>query len=147
MTASIRLIHVACRELSIDADTRRTMQERLTGKASLKDMSQPELEVILGALKGRGFKPKGGRRAKAPRGDLRLVHVLWRALGDAGQLERPDRAGLNAFVRSRFEKAWGSVPADIDMLRDADKIDAVIQALRAWIDRAGIEFDWSGVRR
>ena len=147
MTASIRLIHVACRELGLDQDTRRLMQEELTGKISLKDMTQPELEVILGALKDRGFRPRAGKRPKAKRAALRLVHVLWATLGAAGELERPGRDGLNAFIRSRFEKAWGSVPADVDMLRDWDKIDAVIQALRQWIDRKGVPFDWNEVRR
>ncbi|MEO1974789.1 MAG: regulatory protein GemA [Paracoccaceae bacterium] len=144
MPASIRLIHVACRDLGIDQDTRREMQERLTGKASLTAMSQPELELVLGALKERGFRPKSSKRPKAPRKDLRLIHVLWAELGKAGELDKPGRDGLNAFIRRRFEGSWGSVPADIDMLRDWKQIDDVIQALKAWVDRAGILLDWEG---
>ena len=71
------------------------------------------------------------------------MHVLWRKLGDAGALERPNRAGLNTFIRSQFETKWGSVPADVDMLRDPQKIEAVIAALKAWGKRVGIDFDWN----
>merc|ERR1711969_240076 len=129
MAASIRLIHVACRDLGIDQETRRALQERLTGKASLRDMSQPELELVLGALKDQGFRPRGGRRPAAPRADLRLIHVLWAELGKAGALDKPGRDGLNAFIRRRFGQSWSFVPADVDMLRDWQQIDDVIQAL------------------
>ncbi len=74
----------------------------------------------------------------APRADLRLIHMLWFKLGQAGQLDRPDRAGLNAFIRSRFGAAWGAAPADIDMLRDHNQIEAVIRALKSWCEHKGI---------
>ncbi len=137
-----QLIHVGCRALSLDQDDRRALQLTVTGKGSMSDMSEDELKAVLDRLKADGFKPdaKGrSRHRKAPRADLRLVHVLWRKLGDAGELDRPGRGGLNAFVRARFESSWGSVPADIDMLRDAAQITAVIRALKDWCARAGIE--------
>ncbi|MGR3466931.1 MAG: phage protein GemA/Gp16 family protein, partial [Shimia sp.] len=111
-----------------------------TGKESLTAMGEGDLRKVVEALKAKGFKPTKGRRYKtAPRGDLRYVHALWSALGRAGVLDRPDRAGLNAFVRSRFGDAWGEVPIDIDALRDADKINAVVKALQAMCRRNGVE--------
>lgn len=145
-----RTIFAACRELGLDNDARRALQESVTGKSSLTDMNERELKLVVARLKADGFaytKPRNPRRKAAPRADLRLIHVLWRALADAGALERPGRDGLNAFVRSRFGDAWGSVPADIDMLRDHEQIDAVIQALKEWVRREGIDFDWRRVRR
>lgn len=138
-----RMIHVGCKQLHIDNDSRRDLQLLVTGKASMADMTEAELTAVLDALKQRGFKAgfKGagkGRRAPAPRADLRLVHVLWGKLGAAGHLERPDRAGLNAFLRSRFEDKWQSVPLDIDVLRDHDQINDVIQALKDWCKRKGV---------
>jgi hypothetical protein len=53
----------------------------------------------------------------------------------------PGRPALNAFVRKRFGAGWGFVPADIDALRDAAQINAVIRALRAMADRAGVDLD------
>ncbi|WP_411836723.1 gp16 family protein [Paracoccus sp. ME4] len=146
-----RMIHVACKQLGLDADTRRDLQLVATGKASMSGMTEDELRLVVEALKNRGFKPYGsvhftsdkgglpGRgHAPAPRSDLRFLHVLWRKLGEAGALRTPGRAGLNAFVRSRFEGKWQSVPIDVDALRDAGQINDVIRALKDMCERAGV---------
>lgn len=149
MTRSLqRKIHVACRELGLDNDARRDLQLVATGKASMRDMDETDLQRVIDRLKASGFEEKkpGPRKHKAaPRADLRLIHVLWRKLGEAGVLDRPGRAGLNAFVRSQFGETWSSVPADVDMLRDWKQIDAVINALVSWGKRAKIEFDWARI--
>ncbi|QAX29288.1 gp16 family protein [Leisingera sp. NJS204] len=142
-------IHVGCRELGLDSDGRRDLQLAVTGKASMKDMNEAELNSVLRRLKSDGFKASsGGKKQKlAPRADLRLVHVLWRELGAAGALRDPSRKGLNKFVRARFENTWQSVPADVDMLRQHDQIDQVIQALKSWGKRADIDFAWEDHQR
>ncbi|QYK42844.1 MAG: regulatory protein GemA [Paracoccaceae bacterium] len=143
MTRALKtLIHVAARDLCLDAETRRDLQLTVTGKASLTDMTEADLEAVVEALKKRGFKPSGGaraRRAAAPRGDLRLAHVLWGKLSKAGAVATPGAKGLNAFVRVRFGAAWGAEPIDVDSLRDARKIATLIEALKAMCARAGIE--------
>ncbi|PRZ48330.1 gp16 family protein [Tritonibacter scottomollicae] len=139
-------IHVGCRQLGLDADARRDLQLVVTGKASMSDMSDTELKSVLKRLEKEGFKPTSTSKKRyktAPRGDLRLVHKLWGELGRAGALRDPSRAGLNRFIQARFGNVWGSVPADVDMLREWAQIDAVIQALKSWGERAEIEFDWS----
>lgn len=139
-------IHIGCRQLGLDADDRRAMQVEVCGKASMRDMTEADLKLVIKRLQKDGFKPvsKGHKKHKAaPRADLRLVHVIWKKLGDAGALERPDRAGLNAFIRARFGDKWQSVPADVDMLRDHTQIEAVINALVSWGKRAKIDFDWA----
>lgn len=141
-------IHVACRQLGLDADARRDLQLSATGKASMRDMTEADLKLVVNRLKEAGFQdaaPTKSEHKPAPRADLRLCHVLWKKLGEAGALERPGRAGLNAFVRSRFEDTWSSVPADIDMLRDHAQIDAVVNALVQWGKRAQIDFDWKRI--
>ena len=154
MTAALslkRMIHVGCKQLGLDDDTRRGLQLIATGKASMAEMSEPELRQVVEALKNRGFKPYGntyftggkkdGKRAAhapAPRADLRFVHVLWKRLGDAGAAKRPGRDGLNAFIRSRFEGKWQSVPIDVDALRDAGQINDVIRALKDMCRRAEV---------
>lgn len=146
MSASLkRLIHVGCRELGLDADTRHDLQLQVTGKASLTDMTEGELKLVVDALKSKGFAVKGGRKPKrkqAERRDTRLIHVLWTKLGEAGALRDPNRAGLNAFIRARFGGAWGAVPGDVDMITDWKQIDAVIQALKNMGRAHGIDFDW-----
>ncbi len=140
-------IHVGCRQLGMDADARRALQLSVTGKHSMKDMDDTELLMLIKRLQSDGFKPssRGGNKnhKAASRPDLRLIHVLWTKLGETGALRDPSRAGLNTFIRARFGKSWSSVPADVDMLRQWVQINAVIQALKCWGDRAEIDFDWS----
>ena len=143
MTAAlIRTIHTACRQLGLDEETRRDLQKQVTGRDSLSVMTNPEREAVLAALKERGFKPafKGARKT-ADRGDVRFCHVLWGKLFRAGTVEKAGARGLNAFVRSRFEKAWGAAPIDIDQMRDAEQIAAIAEALKAMCRRAGIPTD------
>jgi len=139
-------IHVGCRQLGLDADARRALQLSETGKHSMKDMDDADLLKLIKRLENDGFKAssKGKKKHKAAsRADLRLIHVLWRKLDEAGGLRDPSRAGLNKFIQARFGNTWGSVPADVDMLRQWPQIDAVIQALKSWGERADIDFDWS----
>ena len=147
--ALIRAIQVGCRQLGIDQDSRRALQLRLTGKESLSDMSDAERRSVLDALKARGFTPaaKSGQYRMAERADIRLIHVLWGALGRAGTLRNPSRKGLNAFIQKRFGKIWGAVPADVDMLSEHKQIEDVLAALSDWVGREVPEFDWSLISR
>lgn len=144
-----KLIHLGCRELGLDAQARRDLQLVATGKASMRDMTEADLRRVVDRLKADGFRitVSKPRRAAAPRADLRMIHVLWRKLGEAGALRDPTRRGLNAFIQKRFGKVWGSVPADIDMLREWKMIDDVMQALKDWGQREGIDFDWEDHRK
>ena len=143
MTAlQIRTIHAACRDLAIGEDTRHELQLMVTGKASLSAMTEAELGRVIEALKQQGFTPSGGTKAKrqtASRGDLRFCQVLWGKLVKAKAVATPGPKGLNTFIRIRFEKAWGSVPIDIDQMRDAGQIATVIEALKAMCRRAGVK--------
>lgn len=140
----LRTIHVAVRDLGMDDDSRRDLQRLVTGKASLAAMTTAEQLAVLDALKARGFTPSGGRpggkthRKPASRGDVRFCHVLWGKLARAGAVDKPGAAGLNAFIRSRFEAAWGSAPLDVDQMQDHAQIATVIEALKAMCRRAGV---------
>ncbi|WP_226781854.1 regulatory protein GemA [Oceaniglobus trochenteri] len=136
------IINIAKAQLGLEEDDYRAVLTRVTGKASLKLMSSRDKGAVIDELKRLGFKSgKSKAHPVAPRSDLRLVHVLWRLLGEAGVLTKPGRAGLNAFLRVRFADHWQSVPMDIDSMRDPDQIDAVIQALKQWCKREGIALD------
>jgi len=135
-----KLIHVGARELGLDRETRHDLQLVVTGKASLSDMTDGELEQVVEALKKRGFSPSGGRakRPEAKRGDVRFCHVMWRLLHQRGAVRVPGAAGLNAFIRARFEKKWGAVPIDIDAMQDWKQIADVVDALKAMCGRHGV---------
>ncbi|MDE4175782.1 regulatory protein GemA [Phaeobacter sp. PT47_59] len=139
-----RQIFAQCRELGLDRDARHGMQMQVTGKASLTDMRETDLLKVVSHLKqaGAGTRP-GGKKMRPPskHGGVRFIHVLWRLLGEAGELEKPGREGLNKFIRSRFSATWGATLVDVDALRDHDQISDVINALKAWCHRAGIELE------
>lgn len=143
----IKKIHVGCRQLGIEEDTRRDLTLRVVGKDSLRACTAAELEAVVDALKAQGFKPeakaKGGRKFRpfASRGDVRFCHVLWAKLVQAEAMSVPGSEGLNAFVRARFEKTWGAVPIDIDQMRDWQQIAQVISALKAMCERHGIKLE------
>lgn len=142
--ALTRTIMVGCRQLGLDDETRRDLQLRVVGKASLRDMTPAEQQKVLDALKAEGFVPSGGakaRRKPASRGDVRFCHVLWGKLHRAGAVDQAGAKGLNAFVRARFGKAWGAAPIDIDQMRDWQQIASVIEALKGMCKRAGIEVE------
>lgn len=146
-----KMIHVGCKQLGLDNDTRHALQLGATGKESLSQMTEADLRKVVATLKARGFKPYGnsyfkGRKgplpsqvkAPAPRSDLRYVHVLWRLLGEAKAVNKPGRDGLNAFIRARFEGKWSFVPIDVDALRDPAQISDVTRALKDWCKRVGV---------
>lgn len=139
-----RKIFAGCRELGLDDDTRRDLQFAATGKTSLSDMSEEELSQVIKALEARGFKravKPGANRPMARRADVRFAHVLWRLLHENGAARVAGPAGLNAFIRARFAGKWGAAPMDIDMMTDWAQIADVIEALKAWCEREGIELD------
>jgi phage gp16-like protein len=141
-----KLVHTGCRELGLDGETRRDLQLVVTGKASMAEMSDADLRKVVEALKARGFKPFDGRRpAKgrpaAERADVRFCHVMWRLLHEAGAVRSGGARGLNAFIRARFAKKWGSVPIAIDRMQEWSEISDVVDALKAMCRRAGIGVD------
>lgn len=136
-----KLIHVGCRKLGIDGETRRDLQLVVTGKSSMSDMTEDDLNRVIDALKDRGFRPSAGskpRRPQAKRADVRYAHVLWRLLHQAGVVSEAGPAGLNAFIRRRFARAWGAVPMDVDALTDHQQINTVLRALQDMCDRNGV---------
>lgn len=138
-----RMIHVGCKELGIDSDTRHDLQLAITGKSSMSEMTDDQLLCVVEGLKAKGFnggfKGKKSPHAPAPRADLRFIHVMWKLLSEAGAVQKPGRAGLNAFIRSAFEGKWQSLPIDIDALREAGQINDVVQALKAMCRRAKVK--------
>lgn len=144
---TIRMIHVACRDLGLDQETRHELQERVTGVSSLSAMNERQLKLVVDELKAKGWKPvqkgaakKDGKpfRNFASRGDVRFCHVLWAKLVAAGVFAVPGHEGLNAFARTVLEKTDGATILDVDQLRDHKQIALLIEVLKNRCARAGI---------
>ena len=145
---TIRMIHVACRDLGLDQETRHELQERVTGVTSLSAMNERQLKLVVDELKAKGWKPvqkgatkKGGKQFRnfASRGDIRFCHVLWGKLVEKGVFAVPGHEGLNAFARTVLEKAEGVAILDVDQLRDHKQIALLIEVLKNRCDRVGVK--------
>lgn len=86
-TRLIQIIHVAAKQLGIDADTRKARQQALTGKASTADMTVAELLTVKRWLESLGWRPtpaaKHGPRPAFPAGCERLGRKIEALLADA----------------------------------------------------------------
>lgn len=52
----IKLIHIAKRDLRLDDETYRQLLTTTTGKTSTRDMTVPQLDNVLKAMKNEGLK-------------------------------------------------------------------------------------------
>ena len=102
----IKLIHVARRELRMDADTYRLMlagMKGLGGATSTAELSVPNLLSVLEQLKQKGFKVRPNKAGKRPLADddqSKKIRSLWLALHDLGEVRDSSEAALAKFVLS-----------------------------------------------
>ncbi len=80
---SLALIHIAKKEFKLDDDTFRDGLERVTGKRSLRAMSERQRIAVVDDFKAKGFvvkrggKPVGKSSPKSSKGYIRLIYALW----------------------------------------------------------------------
>ncbi|WP_160012501.1 gp16 family protein [Rhizobium sp. 18055] len=140
MTASIAAIHVAKKQLGLDDDTYRAKLARITGKHSVKDMSEPERQQVLTVFRSEGFAPVPTARRANGRQELtgkfaKKLQALWIAAWNLGIVRDRDDAALLSFVKRQ---------SGIDhtrFLTDANDANRAIEALKGWLRReAGVSY-------
>lgn len=137
MTASparnglIKAIHAAQRAAGLDDDTYRDLVEAATGKRSSKDLTDPQLRLVLGRL-NQGRPAPRPTRADTPH--ARKARALWLSLHHLGLVDDPAETALRAWVKRQHQ---------VDDLRFVRAAEAapVIEGLKAWAERAGVEWD------
>jgi hypothetical protein len=123
----MRAVRAACRAQGMDDDDRRALQLELVKKASMKDMTPAELGKMLDHLN------RGRTRPESSRPHLSKIKALWWTLYWIGAVEQPNDRAIDAFV-SRVSK--------VSALRflDAGSSRAVIEALKSWAAREGVNW-------
>ncbi|ARA75085.1 GemA protein [Pectobacterium brasiliense] len=126
----IKLIHIAKRNLQLDDDTYRQLLITVTGKSSTRDMTVPQLDNVLNAMKKRGFKIKAAKKASSTRPlddspQSRKIRSLWLAMADAG------------IIRDRSEAAlarWVKRETGVDSLQwlNSEQASVIIEKLKQW---------------
>lgn len=126
-------IHAGLRQLGIEQDDARDLYERVTGKRSLREMSDRERQGVVQALRQQGFKPASkrlqGRFAKK-------LQALWIAAWNLGLVRDRTDAALVSFVKRQ------TGIDHVRFVRDAADAAKAIEALKAWLSRDG-GVDWS----
>jgi hypothetical protein len=131
--SAISAIHAMKRELGLDETDYRSMLVRVTGKDSLRAMSGGQLGLVLDDMRAKG----AGRRKLGGPYAARL-QALWIGCWNLGLIDNRDDAALLSFVNRQtgIERT--------EFLIDAEQAKAVVEALKAMLARAGV--DWS-IRR
>ena len=136
----IAKMHVAKKQLGLDDDTYRDTLELVTGKRSAKDMNDRQRVKVLEHFQTKGFdaspvKPKADGRKKLTGKYAGKLQALWIAGWNLGLVKNKDDAALLAFVKRQ---------TGIDhtrFLRDGDDAYKAIEAMKKWLERAGV--DWT----
>lgn len=128
----IAKINVARHQLAMAEDDYRQLLMNTTGKASLKDCSDRQLEQMIDALKGKGFRalPKAGGKPAAQHPMARKARALWISLYHLGVVRNQSEEALEAFAKRQLgcEKLVWARQGDAYRL---------IEALKAMAKRAG----------
>ena len=133
-----RAIFGACKARGIDTDDRHALQMRLTGCASMTDMSEPQMKRLLTEING--GEPSGRCKDTLPPGGTSSALIaLWIGAWYLGVVRDRSTAALAAFVRRQ---------TSVDAARFANppQIAQVIEALKSWMAREG-GVDWSPFTR
>ncbi len=137
MSNSLAAIHVAKKQLSLEEEDFRDVCERVTGKRSTRDMSEPLRVKLVEHFRQQGFKPvsKGARKQLEGKYAAKL-QALWIACWNLGIIRNKSDQALLAFVKRQ---------AGVDHTRFLtydDDARKVIEALKAMMTReAGV--NWS----
>lgn len=136
---TIPIIHVAKREFGLGEDDFRDVLERVTGKRSLREMTEKERLAVVDDFKARGFVVKHGKGRKgkpgySTKGYVRLIHALWASCAKLGVIEDGSAKALRSFVGSRTE-AKGKRVDDPEFL-SYDEASPIIETLKS-MERRG----------
>ncbi|WP_455270325.1 gp16 family protein [Rhizobium herbae] len=134
MSSSIAAIHVAKKQLGLDDDTYRAKLQVITGKSSVREMTEEERQNVISAFRQDGFKTSERRqdgRQKLTGRYAPKLQALWIAAYNLGIVANRDDAALLAFVKRQ---------SGIDhsrFLKYHDDANKVIEALKRWMARDG----------
>lgn len=131
------IINIAKGQLALDEETYRAMLARVTGRESLRAMSDRQKLDVIEELKRLGFRVKASGRRLPPsvKPYIRLIHALWNSCHRAGAIDNPSRAALRAFCKRFIAHGDDQVAVDPDLL-SYEQATPIIEALKRMEARA-----------
>ncbi|MCF1446650.1 MULTISPECIES: regulatory protein GemA [Rhizobium/Agrobacterium group] len=138
MNGAIAAINLAKKQLGLDDDTYRAKLAKITGKCSLRAMTEAERQKVLTVFRKEGFgsAPAGAGKRKPLAGKFaKKLQALWIAGWNLGVVENRDDAALLAFVTRQTGLDH------VRFLYHADDAKKAIEGLKTWLAReAGVGF-------
>ena len=134
--AMLSKIHIAQKDLGLTRDSYEDLLQRVAGVRSAAKCSNQQLDNVLTEFRRLGFRPKpkrkraGRSRPLADQPLARKARALWLSLWNLGEIEDSSEDALASFVKRQ------TGVDDTRFLR-VDDANKVIEALKAWCDRAG----------
>ncbi len=128
-------INIACKELNLDKY--QLIGDRY-GLTSSKDLKPGQLSDLYAHFRSLGWKVKRKKKTKSSPAyadpQMRKVVAMWIELGKAGVVRNSSNAALQAYIK-RLVK--------IDNLEwcDSDQLNNIIESLKSWGKRTGVDFD------
>ncbi|WP_421780748.1 phage protein GemA/Gp16 family protein [Kiloniella litopenaei] len=131
-------IHIAKKELSLTDESYRDLLERVTKRRSSKGLSQANKQAVLDEFRRLGWKKPKGNFGISNDPQVRFIFVLWGLLHKAGVVRENTRPAIRSYV-SRMTGI-----ADPEFLtQQPDKRAIVVEALKKWCEREGVEYERS----
>ncbi|AUT41463.1 MULTISPECIES: gp16 family protein [Aeromonas] len=148
-TRLIRLVQVGRRTLGLDEETYRALLELQSGKRSAAELTIQELDKVLLAMKGAGFKPTvkrpvkaGGikrlspaRGAHAKTAEINVIRAVWITMHRHGLLRDGSETALNHYVERQTVRLNNGIGvAEVAWLTDGLAYQ-VLESLKNWHKR------------
>lgn len=148
-TRLIRLVQVGRRSLGLDEETYRALLVQQSGKRSAAALSIQELDKVLQAMKGAGFKPtvkrgvKGGKpkRLSPARGapvktaEIGVIRAIWITMAKHGLLRDGSETALDHYVERQTVRLNKGVGVARVAWLDGALAYSVLEPLKHWHKR------------
>lgn len=138
----LKIVQVGRRELGLDEEDYRALLESVTGARSAKGLSAAKLEAVITAMKGLGFKVKGGSKvngrrsppssAKVQAPEVRKVRAIWITMYNDGFVRDGSDDALGSYIKRMTASANGGAGITRPEWLTSVQAERVLEALKKW---------------
>jgi len=125
---TLAAIHIAKKDLGLDDDTYRDVLHRVAKVRSAADLDDVGARRVMAEFNRLGFE---GRSKKSHRPIVAKARAQWIALHNLDEVDNPHDRALDAFGKTITGK-------DALSLSTNGEVGKVVEALKAWLARAGV---------
>jgi phage gp16-like protein len=138
----LKIVQVGRRELGLDEEDYRSLLESVTGARSAKGLSAAKLDAVITAMKGLGFKVKGGAQvagrrsppssAKVQAPEVRKVRAIWITMYNDGFVRDGSDDALGSYIKRMTANANGGAGIARPEWLTSAQAERVLEALKKW---------------